>query len=307
MGHTSSLTSTQSYAIMQTSYSVLHIILQFHDVLSPNFSLHFASCLPQTVSMSVSVLTLTTVAWDRYYAICKPLSVLSYKKERVIIKLIIIWSLSIIISLPETMMLSAVSFLNNRLHFPCAEEDIFWDLSSCDPSWSNSTVFLITSLKTVMLFIVPLVIMVIIYRQIFKTLWSRKMTGPQSLSSHVPDVCNASLCQTRQASSLEIRLSAQMDKRKKTAMMLVALVVVFFITNLPVHMFNLLIHLNEDIIPPSHRPLVGQIVAHGQLVGHTMCYINSALSPAIYIHMSQAFRTQFRVLLSSKCCCGQRT
>ena len=110
-------------------------------------------------------------------AICKPLSVLSYKKERVIIKLIIIWSLSIIISLPETMMLSAVSFLNNRLHFPCAEEDIFWDLSSCDPSWSNSTVFLITSLKTVMLFIVPLVIMVIIYRQIFKTLWSRKMTG----------------------------------------------------------------------------------------------------------------------------------
>ena len=39
-----------------------------------------------------------------------------------------------------------------------------------------------------------------------------------------------------------IHQNANCDKRKKAAMMLLTLVIVFFITNLPVHLFNILMY-----------------------------------------------------------------
>ena len=96
----------------------------------------------QTVSMSVSVFTLTAVSYDRYQgktiffyfcwnfhfsAICRPLSALKYKKRRIFILLIIIWSLSILLSLPELFILEAVPFLSDETLFPCVDKVLLYN------------------------------------------------------------------------------------------------------------------------------------------------------------------------------------
>ena len=37
------------------------------------------------------------------------------------------------------------------------------------------------------------------------------------------------------------------------------------------------------------------MVAHGQVVGHTLCYINSAINPLVYYFMSEAFRNKVKM------------
>ena len=82
------------------------------------------------------------------------------------------------------------------------------------------------------------------------------------------------------------------EKRKKAAKMLVTLVIVFFVTNLPVHLFNILVWvkqriqmnyllnqaflncsiLNDFIIADQHKSLVESVVVHGQV-----CHLSTSL------------------------------
>ena len=86
-------------------------------------------------------------------AICRPLSTLVYKRSRVLTSLLLIWLLSTLISLPEAIILTSVGFLNDKDKFPCITEDIFWDLSTCEPSWGTDQVFIYTIIKVIWVFI----------------------------------------------------------------------------------------------------------------------------------------------------------
>jgi len=256
----------------------------------------------QNVSMSVSVLTLTAIAYDRYKAICRPLSRLSYSTLRHVLQLVSIWILSTLISLPECLVLHAVSAIKEQ---PCVSENVFWDLTNCIPFWSYNTGLGYGVVKTMILFINPLIIMIIIYSRIINKLWSDKV----KVSSDNPgDNCQTLRRNTRRSSSVgqdsssHLNNTGQCEKRKKAALMLVTLVCVFFITNLPVHLFNILVILNDFMIPEHYQSQVESLVAHGQIVGHTMCYINSAINPFIFYTMSQAFKKQFELLLRCGCC-----
>ena len=55
-------------------------------------------------------------------AIVQPFSTLDDKKIIILLQLAIIWIVSLLISLPESFVLKAVSFLNQRNLFPCVEE-----------------------------------------------------------------------------------------------------------------------------------------------------------------------------------------
>ena len=70
-----------------------------------------------------------------------------YKKRRVIVVMIIIWSMSLFISFPELLILTSVGFLNDKEVFPCVTEEIYWDLTACIPTWSNNSVFIYTTIK----------------------------------------------------------------------------------------------------------------------------------------------------------------
>ena len=105
-------------------------------------------CSQNTIIYLVLLLTTNPPSHPlMYLAICRPLSTLVYKRRRVITVLVTIWILSLMISVPEIVILSAVSFLNDRKLFPCVTEEIFWDLTVCVPTWSNKTVFIYTTIK----------------------------------------------------------------------------------------------------------------------------------------------------------------
>ena len=47
-----------------------------------------------------------------------------------------------------------------------------------------------------------------------------------------------------------------------------------------------------EYFPPWMKEIVNNFLNQAMIVGHTMCYINSAVNPFIYYFMSSAFRKQ---------------
>ena len=185
--------------------------------------------------MSVSVLTLTAIAYDRFKGsifwsnlemrkYCfepsnLPTTLTSvifnsqvfyilYEKElrdsaklntilifticRHVAQLLAIWLMSGLLALPEAMMLHAVSSFKEQ---PCirwavtmengkylselfVSDDIMWDLTNCVPFWSYNTGLAYGVLKTVILFVSPLIFMIVLYINIINKLWnSDKIEG----------------------------------------------------------------------------------------------------------------------------------
>lgn len=96
-----------------------------------NFFLHGESPFfinLQTVSVSVSILTLTFISIDRWYAICFPLR---YKPQpgRAIIWIAIIWTVALLFDLPEFLVLHITE---KKLRF---EVQLF---TQCVAAWSAS-------------------------------------------------------------------------------------------------------------------------------------------------------------------------
>ena len=54
-------------------------------------------------------------------------------------------------------------------------------------------------------------------------------------------------------------------------------------------------HINAEYVPAELQDHVGHMVAHGQVVGHTLCYINSAINPLVYYFMSEAFKNRVNI------------
>lgn len=81
----------------------------------------------QNLSVSVSVLTLTFIAYDRYNAICRPLQ-FSTRRSKAAVVICAIWTISSLVGIPD-----AISLKAYNPHFseddPCVEEGILWDLT----------------------------------------------------------------------------------------------------------------------------------------------------------------------------------
>ena len=62
-------------------------------------------------------------------------------------------------------------------------DDIIWDLTNCVPFWSYNTGLAYGVLKTVILFIIPLIFMIVLYISIINKLWnSDKIEGNYSFT-----------------------------------------------------------------------------------------------------------------------------
>ena len=96
------------------------------------------------MSVSVSVLTLTFIAYDRFHAICNPLE-FNPRTDKATIVIGTIWSMAGLIALPA-IGLESVSPLSKD-DYPCRDDHILFDLSTCKPSWETNTDFLLTLIK----------------------------------------------------------------------------------------------------------------------------------------------------------------
>ncbi|XP_011639561.1 orexin receptor type 2-like [Pogonomyrmex barbatus] len=222
----------------------------------------------QTVSVSISVLTLTFISIDRWYAICFPLRFKS-TTARAKTAIIIIWLVSLLFDIPELLVLHTVPS-NSRV------QTILF--TQCIWSWSQESQTTFTIVKLIFLYTMPLLLMSVAYWQIVRVLWRSDIPG-HNLS-------------TRICHSTEIPLSGggnpegQLRSRRKAAKMLVAVVITFAICFFPVHLLSIL---RCTMTLPSNQWTIAI-----SLIAHWLCYFNSAVNPVIYNFMSGKFRKEFK-------------
>lgn len=234
------------------------------------FGLALCKAVPylQTVSVTVSILTLTFISIDRWYAICLPLTFKS-TTGRAKTAIILIWTMALLFDIPDLVVLET---------FPATTKVVTILFTRCDISGSKDIQVTITIVRIIFLYTGPLIFMTVAYWQIVQVLWRTHIPGH---SAPARDSQTSQL----QPSCGEIP-EAQLRYRRKAAKMLVTVVVTFAICYFPVHLHLLL---RYTIMIPSSK-----LINSMTLIAHGLCYFNSAVNPLIYNFMSGKFRKEFK-------------
>uniref|UniRef100_A0A8D0BY50 Orexin receptor type 2 n=1 Tax=Salvator merianae TaxID=96440 RepID=A0A8D0BY50_SALMN len=245
----------------------------------------------QTVSVSVSVLTLSCIALDRWYAICHPLMFKSTAK-RARNSIIIIWVVSCIIMIPQAFVMECSSV------FPgLANKTILFTV--CDEHWGgefypkmyHTCFFLIT-------YMAPLCLMVLAYLQIFQKLWCRQIPGTLSVLQRKWKTLQPTAQIQRPSATLRISAVAaeikQIRTRRKTARMLMVVLLVFALCYLPISILNVL----KRVFGMFNNAGDRETVYAWFTFSHWLVYANSAANPIIYNFLSGKFREEFKAAFS---------
>ncbi|CAH2097865.1 unnamed protein product [Euphydryas editha] len=132
----------------------------------------------QSVSVTVSVLTLTFISMDRWYAICYPLKFKS-TINRAKTAIFIIWVVSLLFNAPELVVLTTVKTVPLRFELEY--------LVQCTAIWSSNSDLIWHIIKVVFIYTTPLVLMTIAYHQIVRILWSsEKIPGQAETAKLAP-------------------------------------------------------------------------------------------------------------------------
>ncbi|CAG5121201.1 unnamed protein product, partial [Candidula unifasciata] len=154
------------------------------------------------VSVVVSVLTLTSISIERWFAICKPLT-FQQTKARVVACVVIIWLVASLTSMPRL-------FMMEEIHDDMFPPNVTILLTTCAPrdvaEARQYEIFLIVAF-----FAFPSVVMGYNYTAIAFCLWSSSKA-----SKHLTDADQRAIV-------------SQLMARRRTAKMLVVVVVVFFL------------------------------------------------------------------------------
>ncbi|CAH2097873.1 unnamed protein product [Euphydryas editha] len=257
-----------------------------------NLSFRVLLTLQKSVSVTVSVLTLTFISVDRWYAICFPLKFKS-TTSRAKTAILIIWVLSLLFNIPEFVVLQVKK--NMQLRFNVQY------FMQCTPTWSDESDLKWHIIKALFLYTFPLLLMMIAYCQIVRVLW-RSDNIPGHTESH--KLCPAGgqsnwlAANRRTTPSIHANASTegQLRSRRKAAKMLVAVVIMFAVCYFPVHLLS--------VLRVAYEVQQSEIMTCIALISHVMCYANSAVNPLIYNFMSGKFRREFhRSYFKCFCCC----
>ncbi|KAH0622000.1 hypothetical protein JD844_023872 [Phrynosoma platyrhinos] len=260
----------------------------------------------QTVSVSVSVLTLSCIALDRWYAICHPLMFKSTAK-RARNSIIIIWIVSCIIMIPQAIVMECSSafpaLANKTILFTVCDEH--WG-AAVYPKLYHTCFFLVT-------YMTPLCLMGLAYLQIFQKLWCQQASSFALISIYIPGTSTVvqkkwkplqSGAQTQGLrTSANLRISAvtaeikQIQTRRKTARMLMVVLLVFALCYLPISILNILKRVFGMFNNASDR----ESVYAWFTFSHWLVYANSAANPIIYNFLSGKFREEFKAAFSCYC------
>ncbi|NXM64546.1 OX2R protein, partial [Illadopsis cleaveri] len=249
----------------------------------------------QTVSVSVSVLTLSCIALDRWYAICHPLMFKSTAK-RARNSIIIIWILSCIIMIPQAIVMECSSVFpglaNKTTLFTVCDEH--WG-AEVYPKMYHTCFFLVT-------YMAPLCLMVLAYLQIFRKLWCRQIPGTSSVVQKKWKPQQPSAQPRGLGQSTKSKISAvaaeikQIRARRKTARMLMVVLLVFALCYLPISILNVL----KRVFGMFNHVDDRETVYAWFTFSHWLVYANSAANPIIYNFLSGKFREEFKAAFS--CC-----
>uniref|UniRef100_A0A8C9RXK2 Orexin receptor type 2 n=2 Tax=Scleropages formosus TaxID=113540 RepID=A0A8C9RXK2_SCLFO len=250
----------------------------------------------QTISVCVSVLTLSCIAQDRWYAICHPLMFKSTAR-RARRSIILIWAVSCITMIPQAVVMKCTSLVPELTN----KTSLF---TVCDEHWGDEiypkvyhTCFFIVT------YFAPLCLMVLAYIQIFHKLWCHQIPGSSSLLQRKWRSLQCSAQVPGAGEPLRVRTSAvsaeikQVQARRKTARMLMVVLLVFALCYLPISVLNIMKRVFGAFKNTNNR----ETVYAWFTFSHWLIYANSAANPIIYNFLSGKFREEFKAAFSCRC------
>lgn len=210
----------------------------------------------------MSVLTLTAISVDRYYAICHPLRFKSSLTEAKRI-IVLIWIVSMAVMSPDLVYLSAHP---SQELLEAGLDTVLY--SDCNYDWTDRSSKLFQFIKTFLLYLLPFALMFCAHYVIMRTLREASADTICEQAHHNnnhqrPSTQSLPLVRLNSEPTEPAALRVimhnkdKLESRRKAAKMLTAIVVIFGICYLPVHLINSLRHVlpHIDYLFPGTYPL----------------------------------------------------
>ncbi|XP_023663935.2 pyroglutamylated RF-amide peptide receptor [Paramormyrops kingsleyae] len=229
----------------------------------------------QTMAIVTGILTMTSIAVERYQGIVHPLKMKrQYTPQRAYKVLGLVWMAAVIVGSPMLFVQKLevkYDFLYDRHHVCCQE---------CWHSPAHRRAY--ATFILVALFLLPLATMLILYTRIGIELWIHKRVGDSS----VLNTMNHS----------EINKISR--KKKRAVKMMVTIVLLFTVCWAPFHTVHMLFEYNY-LEKRYDEVTLNTVIAIVQAVG----FFNSFNNPIVYAFMNENFKKHCKSALS--CCLPQ--
>ncbi|KAF7252487.1 Pyroglutamylated RF-amide peptide receptor [Varanus komodoensis] len=226
----------------------------------------------QSTAIVTEILTMSCIAVERYNGIVHPLKMKwQYTNRRAYKMLGIVWLLAAIVGSP----MWHVQRLENKYDFLYDKEYV-----CCLEEWASSVHQKIyATFILVILFLLPLMLMLLLYSKIGCELWIKKRVG------------DASVLQTIHGNEM----SKIAWKKKRAIIMMITVVVLFAVCWAPFHVMHMMIeysNFEKEYDDVTIKMIFGIV----QVIG----FSNSICNPIVYAFMNENFKKNF---VSAICFC----
>lgn len=210
----------------------------------------------QGISVYISTLTLTSIAIDRYFVIIYPFQP-RMKLTTCICIIIVIWIFSMLVTLPYGIYMKLITD-------PSDDVNRYF----CDESWpSEDWRRTFSGITTMMQFLIPFLIMAFCYVCVSIKLNDRARSKPGS-----------------QSSSSEMK---DRKRKRRTNRMLIAMVVVFLISWLPLNAVNIVNDFYQQVDDWPYYYFTFFIT-------HAIAMSSTCYNPFLYAWLNENFRKEFK-------------
>lgn len=213
----------------------------------------------QGASVYISTLTLTSIAIDRFFVIIYPFHP-RMKMTTCILIIVAIWIFSILVTLPYGI------YMQHKVDNNTGE-----DRYICEELWPHEYYRKIFGgLTTTMQFIIPFLLIAFCYICVSLRLKDRAKNKPGSKNSKKEE--------------------ADRERKRRTNRMLIAMVVIFLVSWLPLNVINIVNDFHEDFGTWTYY-LISFFMVHSMAMSST-CY-----NPFLYAWLNENFRKEFKQVL----------
>ncbi|XP_041352308.1 pyrokinin-1 receptor-like [Gigantopelta aegis] len=272
-------TTTNYYLVNLAVSDVITLLLALPPDLSTIWEAYpwrfgFGFCITKAfvseMSAYVSVLTITAFTIERYVAICHPLKAHSWSSlKRCVRIIVIIWAVSSACALPYPIHMRLFYGVQN----PFTGEDLPDSLLCNIPERWRDDMRYMFQFSSFAFFVIPMVVIVVMYVFIGITLWSSEMAVNDDKKKN--------------------KAAAEASSRARRAVlrMLVAVVIAFFVCWAPFHTQRLMtIYIPADAWTDQLHVIQTYIF----YISGVLYFVSSTVNPILYNLMSKKYRQAFK-------------
>ncbi|XP_036620696.1 pyroglutamylated RF-amide peptide receptor [Trichosurus vulpecula] len=226
----------------------------------------------QCTAVVSEILTMTCIAVERHQGIVHPLKMKrQYTNKRAFTMLGVVWLVAVIVGSPMwhvQQLEIKYDFLYEKEHICCLEE---WS------SPAHQRIY--TTFILIILFLLPLVLMLVLYTKIGYALWIKRRVGDSSVLKAIHGN----------------EMSKIARKKKRAVIMMVMVVTLFTVCWAPFHVTHMMMEYS-NFEKEYDDVTIKMIFAIVQIIG----FSNSICNPIIYAFMNENFKKNY---LSAICFC----